>query len=73
MNRQLQMYLAELFGTFILVFLGAATVIGFGGQWAPFGFGIGLLAALIDAGARAGVVALVAFVVITATMTQALA
>jgi hypothetical protein len=35
--------------------------------------GIGLLAALIDAGACAGVVALVAFVVITATMTQALA
>jgi aquaporin Z len=46
MNRQLQTYLAELFGTFVLVFLGAATVIGFGGQWAPFGFGIGLLAGL---------------------------
>jgi aquaporin Z len=46
MNKQFQMLLAELFGTFILVFIGAGAVIHFGPSAAPFAFGIGLLAAL---------------------------
>jgi aquaporin Z len=56
MDRRFQQLLGELFGTFILVFLGAATVIGFGdrGVWAPFGFGIGLLAALYAFGEMCG-------------------
>jgi len=54
MDKRFQQLLGELFGTFILVFLGAATVIGFGGQWAPFGFGIGLLAGLYAFGEMCG-------------------
>lgn len=46
MNKQLQQLLAEVFGTFILVFVGAGAVMGFGGSADPFAFGIGLLAAL---------------------------
>jgi aquaporin Z len=46
MNKQLQQLLAEVFGTFILVFVGAGAVIGFGASAAPFAFGIGLIAGL---------------------------
>jgi aquaporin Z len=46
MNKQMQMLLAEVFGTFILVFIGAGAVIGFGAGAAPFAFGLGLIAAL---------------------------
>ena len=49
-----QRYLAEVFGTFILVFVGATAVVGFGGGAAPFGFGIGLLAALYAFGEISG-------------------
>lgn len=40
--RAWQRYLAEVFGTFMLVFVGATAVVGFGASAAPFGFGIGL-------------------------------
>jgi len=51
MQKQAQQYLAEVFGTFVLVFIGASAVVGWGGHqtggsFAPYGFGIGLLAAL---------------------------
>jgi aquaporin Z len=51
MNKQLQQLLAEVFGTFVLVFIGATAVVAWGGgstggSFAPFAFGIGLLAAL---------------------------
>jgi len=46
MQKQVQQYLAEVFGTFILVFIGGSTIIGFGPNGAPFGFGIALLAGL---------------------------
>lgn len=49
-----QRYLAEVFGTFILVFVGATSVVGFGASAAPFGFGIGLLAALYAFGEVSG-------------------
>jgi aquaporin Z len=49
-----QRYLAEVFGTFILVFVGATAVVGFGAGAAPFGFGIGLLAALYAFGEISG-------------------
>ena len=49
-----QRYLAEVFGTFILVFVGATSVVGFGASVAPFGFGIGLLAALYAFGEVSG-------------------
>ena len=46
MEKQVQKYLAEVFGTFVLVFIGAGAVIGFGSGAAPFAFGIALLAGL---------------------------
>ncbi|MGE5273452.1 MAG: MIP/aquaporin family protein [Verrucomicrobiota bacterium] len=52
MTKQLQQLLAEVFGTFVLVFVGATAVVAWGGGGsgggavAPYGFGIGLLAAL---------------------------
>jgi len=51
MNKQMQQLLAEVFGTFVLVFIGATAVVAWGGgqsggSVAPFAFGIGLLAAL---------------------------
>jgi len=51
MNKQHQQLLAEVFGTFVLVFIGATAVVAWGGgpgggSVAPFAFGIGLLAAL---------------------------
>jgi aquaporin Z len=51
MNKQFQQLLAEVFGTFVLVFIGATAVVAWGGgsgggSVAPFAFGIGLLAAL---------------------------
>ncbi len=46
MNKQVQQLLAEVFGTFTLVFVGAGAVIGFGPSAAPFAFGIALLAGL---------------------------
>jgi MIP family channel proteins len=46
MPKQLQQLLAEVLGTFVLVFLGAGAVMGFGAGADPFAFGIGLLAAL---------------------------
>jgi len=54
MNKQMQMLLGEVFGTFILVFIGAGAVIGFGAGAAPFAFGIGLLAALYAFGEVSG-------------------
>ena len=44
--KQWQKYLAEVFGTFTLVFVGATAVVGFGGTYAPFAFGLALLAGL---------------------------
>ena len=52
--KQWQKYLAEVFGTFTLVFIGAAAVVGAGPTWAPYGFGIGLLAALYAFGEISG-------------------
>jgi aquaporin Z len=52
--RQSQKYLAEVFGTFTLVFIGATTVVGFGGQFAPFAFGLALLAGLYAFGEVSG-------------------
>jgi aquaporin Z len=52
--RDWQKYLAELFGTFTLVFVGATTVVGFGPSAAPFGFGLALLAALYAFGEISG-------------------
>lgn len=49
-----QKYAAEVFGTFTLVFIGAATVVGFGAGAAPFGFGIALLAGLYAFGEISG-------------------
>lgn len=46
MEKHIQRYLAEVLGTYVLVFLGAATVVGFGSGAAPFGFGIALLVGL---------------------------
>jgi len=46
MSQSQQKYLAEVFGTFTLVFVGATAVVGFGVIYAPFAFGLGLLAAL---------------------------
>ena len=54
MNKQVQQYLAEVFGTFVLVFIGAGAVIGFGSGAAPFAFGIALLAALYIFGEVSG-------------------
>ena len=52
--KQWQKYLAEVFGTFTLVFIGATTVVGFGGQYAPFAFGLALLAGLYAFGEISG-------------------
>ena len=52
--RDSQRYLAEVFGTFTLVFVGATTVVGFGASAASFGFGIALLAALYAFGEISG-------------------
>jgi aquaporin Z len=51
MTKQVQQLIAEVFGTFVLVFIGATAVVAWGGgsgggSVAPFAFGIGLLAAL---------------------------
>ena len=49
MSKQLQKLLAEVFGTFVLVFVGATAIVAWGsagGSAAPFAFGIGLIAAL---------------------------
>jgi aquaporin Z len=49
MNKQLQQLLAEVFGTFVLVFIGATAIAAWGsgeGGVAPFAFGLGLIAAL---------------------------
>jgi len=59
MQKQVQVLLAEVFGTFILVFIGATAVVAWGGgslggQVAPFAFGIGLLAALYAFGETSG-------------------
>jgi aquaporin Z len=59
MQKQLQVLLAEVFGTFILVFVGATAVVAWGGgsvggSVAPFAFGIGLLAALYAFGETSG-------------------
>jgi aquaporin Z len=54
MPKQLQQLLAEVFGTFVLVFVGAGAVIGFGGSADPFSFGIALLAALYAFGEVSG-------------------
>lgn len=52
--RDWQRYLAEVFGTFTLVFVGATAVVGFGVGAAPFGFGLALLAALYAFGEISG-------------------
>ena len=52
--KQWQKYLAEVFGTFTLVFIGAAAVVGFGADAAPFAFGIALLAGLYAFGEVSG-------------------
>ena len=52
--KQWQKYLAEVFGTFTLVFIGAAAVVGFGAGAAPFAFGIALLAGLYAFGEVSG-------------------
>ena len=49
-----QRYLAEVFGTFTLVFIGATAVVGFGAGAAPFGFGLALLAGLYAFGETSG-------------------
>ena len=49
-----QKYLAEVFGTFTLVFIGATAVVGFGAGAAPFGFGLALLAGLYAFGETSG-------------------
>ncbi len=54
MKKELQKYLAEVFGTFVLVFIGAGAVIGFGSGAAPFAFGIALLAGLYTFGEVSG-------------------
>jgi aquaporin Z len=59
MQKQVQVLLAEVFGTFILVFVGATAVVAWGGGSqgglvAPFAFGIGLLAALYAFGETSG-------------------
>jgi aquaporin Z len=54
MPRQLQQLLAEVLGTFVLVFIGAGAVIGFGPSADPFSFGIALLAALYAFGEVSG-------------------
>jgi aquaporin Z len=49
MTKQVQQLIAEVFGTFVLVFIGATAIVAWGsggGSVAPFAFGIGLLAAL---------------------------
>ena len=43
MPKQMQQLLAEVVGTFVLVFVGAGAVMGFGGSADPFAFGIALL------------------------------
>ena len=52
--KQLQPYLAEVFGTFTLVFIGATAIVGFGLSAAPFAFGIALLAGLYAFGGVSG-------------------
>jgi aquaporin Z len=58
MSQSQQKYLAEVFGTFTLVFVGATTVVGVGIDgaplFAPFAFGLGLLAALYAFGEISG-------------------
>ena len=54
MPKQMQQLLAEVFGTFVLVFVGAGAVMGFGGSADPFAFGIALLAALYAFGEVSG-------------------
>ena len=54
MQKNFPNYLAEVFGTFILVFIGAGAVIGFGCSAAPFAFGIALLAGLYTFGEVSG-------------------
>ena len=54
MQKHVQQYLAEVFGTFTLVFVGAGAVITFGPSGAPFSFGIGLLAGLYAFGEVSG-------------------
>jgi aquaporin Z len=57
--KQVQPYLAEVLGTFTLVFIGATAVVAWGGgsgggSVAPFAFGIALLAALYAFGGTSG-------------------
>ena len=58
--KQWQKYLAEVFGTFVLVFIGTTTLIASGGLGgaalflAPFGFGLALLAGLYAFGEVSG-------------------
>jgi aquaporin Z len=54
MRQSQQKYLAEIFGTFTLVFIGACAVVGFGGGAAPFAFGLALLAGLYAFGEVSG-------------------
>src|SRR4051812_22281866 len=46
MQKNIQRYLAEVLGTYVLVFVGAGAVIGYGGGSAPFAFGLALLVGL---------------------------
>ena len=55
MQKHIQRYLAEVFGTYVLVFVGAGAVIGIGGgETAPFAFGLALLAGLYIFGEISG-------------------
>jgi aquaporin Z len=54
MQKHVQQYLAEVFGTYVLVFVGAGAVIGFGSGVAPFAFGFALLTGLYIFGEISG-------------------